>query len=62
VLFIRSPWGQSVVVKKATSFVSINANTTAEIEKLAIPSREVYFFTSYFKIRPKLKLCSAMKS
>ncbi|MFT6947931.1 MAG: translocation and assembly module TamB [Vicingaceae bacterium] len=35
-LFIRSPWGQSVIVKKVSSFVSEKTNTTVEIEKLYI--------------------------
>ena len=34
VFFIRSPWGQGIVVEKATSFVSQKTNTKIEIERL----------------------------
>ena len=34
ILFIRSPWGQSIIVDKAVSYVSKKTNTKVEIEKL----------------------------
>lgn len=34
VLFIRSPWGQGIIVDKATSYVSNKTNTKVEIERL----------------------------
>ncbi|HSF54017.1 MAG TPA: hypothetical protein VLA71_09710, partial [Algoriphagus sp.] len=34
VVFIRSPWGQSIVVKKATTYVSDKTNTVVSIDKL----------------------------
>lgn len=36
VLFIRSPWGQGIIVDKATSYVSDKTNTKVEIEKLFV--------------------------
>lgn len=36
VLFIRSPWGQDIIVQKAVSYVSDKTHTTVEIEKLFI--------------------------
>lgn len=35
-LFIRSPWGQNIIVSKATDFVSKKTGTKVEIEKLFI--------------------------
>ena len=34
ILFIRSPWGQHIIVSKATSYVSNKTNTKVDIEKL----------------------------
>ncbi len=34
VLFIRSPWGQGIIVEKATSYVSNKTHTKVEIERL----------------------------
>lgn len=34
VLFIRSPWGQGIIVDKATSYVSNKTNTKVEIDRL----------------------------
>ena len=34
ILFIRSPWGQGIIIDKATSFVSNKTNTKVEIERL----------------------------
>ncbi|WP_235982447.1 translocation/assembly module TamB domain-containing protein [Gelidibacter maritimus] len=34
ILFIRSPWGQGIIVDKATSYVSNKTNSTVEIERL----------------------------
>lgn len=34
VLFIRSPWGQKIIVDKATSYVANKTHTTVEIERL----------------------------
>ncbi|MGS2739604.1 translocation/assembly module TamB domain-containing protein [Sinomicrobium sp. M5D2P17] len=36
VLFIRSPWGQGIIIGKVTSYVSGKTNTKIEIEKLYI--------------------------
>ncbi|WP_121665404.1 translocation/assembly module TamB domain-containing protein [Mesonia aquimarina] len=36
VLFIRSPWGQDIIVSKITNYVSGKTNTKVEIEKLFI--------------------------
>ncbi len=36
VLFIRSPWGQGIIVDKVVSYVSDKTNTKVEIEKLFI--------------------------
>jgi len=36
ILFIRSPWGQNIIVNKATSYVSDKTNTKVEIERLFI--------------------------
>ncbi|MGS2764462.1 translocation/assembly module TamB domain-containing protein [Sinomicrobium sp. M5D2P9] len=36
VLFIRSPWGQGIIIGKVTSYVSGKTNTRVEIEKLYI--------------------------
>ncbi|MFT5627846.1 MAG: translocation and assembly module TamB [Glaciecola sp.] len=36
VFFVRSPWGQHIIVNKATSYVSNKTNTKVEIEKLFI--------------------------
>ncbi|RMA57702.1 translocation/assembly module TamB domain-containing protein [Ulvibacter antarcticus] len=33
VLFVRSPWGQDFIIKKATNFVSNKTNTKVEIDK-----------------------------
>lgn len=34
ILFIRSPWGQGIIVDKVTSYVSNKTNTKVEIERL----------------------------
>tara|TARA_R110000850_G_scaffold80862_1_gene173488 strand:- start:27106 stop:32157 length:5052 start_codon:yes stop_codon:yes gene_type:complete len=34
VLFIRSPWGQGIIVDKATTYISDKTNTKVEIERL----------------------------
>lgn len=34
VVFIRSPWGQSIVVEKATTFISNKTQTTVSIDRL----------------------------
>src|SRR5690606_12549567 len=36
ILFIRSPWGQNIIVQKAVSYVSDKTNTKVEIGKLYI--------------------------
>lgn len=36
ILFIRSPWGQGVIVDKATSYISDKTNTKVEIERLFV--------------------------
>ncbi|NNE32814.1 MAG: translocation/assembly module TamB [Winogradskyella sp.] len=36
VLFIRSPWGQDLIVNKVTNYVESKTNTTVEIDKLFI--------------------------
>ncbi len=36
ILFIRSPWGQNIIVNKATSYVSDKTNTKVEVERLFI--------------------------
>ena len=36
ILFIRSPWGQDIIVSKVTSYVSDKTNTKVEIERLFI--------------------------
>jgi hypothetical protein len=36
VVFIRSPWGQGIVVKKATTYVSNKTKTTVSIDKLFV--------------------------
>lgn len=36
VLFIRSPWGQNIIVQKAVNYVSDKTHTKVEIEKLFI--------------------------
>lgn len=36
ILFIRSPWGQNIIVDKVTHYVSDKTNTTVEIEKLFV--------------------------
>lgn len=36
ILFIRSPWGQDVVIQRAAKYVSKKTNSTVEIEKLFI--------------------------
>ncbi len=36
VLFIRSPWGQNIIVQKAVNYVSEKTHTKVEIEKLFI--------------------------
>ena len=36
ILFIRSPWGQDVVIQRAAKYVSKKTNFTVEIEKLFI--------------------------
>ncbi|MFB9056691.1 translocation/assembly module TamB domain-containing protein [Mariniflexile ostreae] len=36
VLFIRSPWGQNIIINKAVSFVSNKTNTTITLKKLFI--------------------------
>ena len=36
VVFIRSPWGQVIVVKKATTYVSKKTNTAVSIDKLYV--------------------------
>ncbi|NQY08693.1 MAG: translocation/assembly module TamB [Flavobacteriales bacterium] len=36
ILFIRSPWGQAIIVSNVTAYVSNKTNTTFEIEKLYI--------------------------
>ena len=35
-IFIRSPWGQGIVVEKATTYVSNKTNTTVSIDKLYV--------------------------
>ena len=35
-LFIRSPWGQNIIVDKATNYVANKTNTTVEIDKAFI--------------------------
>ncbi len=35
-LFIRSPWGQNIIVDKATNYVSSKTNTTVEIDQAFI--------------------------
>lgn len=35
-LFVRSPWGQGIIVDKVVSYISNKTNTTVEIEKLFI--------------------------
>ncbi|MDO9551804.1 translocation/assembly module TamB [Rhodonellum sp.] len=39
VFFIRSPWGQGIIVEKATSFVSKKTGAKVEIEKLFLTFR-----------------------
>lgn len=36
ILFIRSPWGQNIIVDKVTHYISDKTNTTVEIEKLFV--------------------------
>lgn len=36
ILFVRSPWGQGIIVNKVTSYVSGKTNTRVDIEKLFI--------------------------
>ncbi|WP_405567369.1 translocation/assembly module TamB domain-containing protein [Polaribacter sp. Asnod6-C07] len=36
VLFIRSPWGQSIIVNKATNYITNKTNTVVEIDKAFI--------------------------
>ena len=36
ILFIRSPWGQNIIVQRAVAYVSGKTNTKVEIEKLFI--------------------------
>ena len=36
ILFIRSPWGQNIIVSKVTSYVTKKTNTTFNIDKLFI--------------------------
>lgn len=36
ILFIRSPWGQDVIIQKATSYVSDQTNTRVDIERLFV--------------------------
>ncbi len=36
VLFIRSPWGQDIIVQRAVTYASDKTNTKVEIEKLFI--------------------------
>ncbi|WGF91922.1 translocation/assembly module TamB domain-containing protein [Aequorivita marisscotiae] len=36
VLFIRSPWGQNIIVQRAVKYVSDKTNTSVEIEKLFV--------------------------
>tara|TARA_R110000868_G_scaffold108065_1_gene295326 strand:- start:36219 stop:41219 length:5001 start_codon:yes stop_codon:yes gene_type:complete len=36
VLFIRSPWGQNIIVSKATAFIANKTNTKVEINRLFI--------------------------
>ena len=36
VLFIRSPWGQEIIVTEVTSYIANKTNTRVEIEKLYI--------------------------
>ncbi|MDN3667416.1 translocation/assembly module TamB domain-containing protein [Algibacter miyuki] len=36
ILFVRSQWGQDIIVSKATSYISTKTNTKVEIEKLYI--------------------------
>ncbi|GAB3662014.1 translocation/assembly module TamB domain-containing protein [Echinicola sediminis] len=35
-LFIRSPWGQDIIVEKAVAYVSTKTNTKVELEKLYV--------------------------
>lgn len=36
ILFIRSPWGQGIIVNKVTSYISEKTNTNVEVERLFI--------------------------
>lgn len=36
ILFIRSPWGQGIIVDKATSYISDKTNTKVEIDRLFV--------------------------
>lgn len=36
ILFIRSPWGQNIIVNKATNFISDKTKTVVEIERLFV--------------------------
>ena len=36
VLFIRSPWGQNIIVSKATAYIANKTNTKIEIDRLFI--------------------------
>lgn len=36
ILFVRSPWGQNIIVQKATSYISKKTNTTVGIDRLYV--------------------------
>jgi translocation and assembly module TamB len=50
ILFIRSPWGQGIIVDKVTSYVSNKTNTKVEIDRLFITfSGNVYLDGLYLE-------------
>ncbi len=50
ILFIRSPWGQSIIINKATSYVSDKTKTKVEIDRLFITfSGNVYLDGLYLE-------------
>jgi len=50
ILFIRSPWGQGIIVNKAASYVSDKTNTKVEIDRLFITfSGNVYLDGLYLE-------------
>lgn len=48
ILFIRSPWGQGIIVDKVTAFVSGKTNTKVEIEKLYLTFRGNVFLEGLY--------------